>query len=82
MTVFICLVAWLETAWCNFLQFLVFKALDPDLIRIRIGIGIHLKMLDPNPESMNPADPEDCCEYNGVIYIYLHLFLKGLQFNS
>ncbi len=30
-----------------FLQFLVIKALDPDWIRIRIGV--HPKMLDPDP---------------------------------
>ncbi len=31
-----------------FFRFLVMKALDPDWIRIRIGS--HPKMLDPNPE--------------------------------
>jgi hypothetical protein len=31
---------------CNFFQFLVIKALDPDWIRIRIGI--QPKMLDPD----------------------------------
>ncbi len=30
------------------LQFLVIKALDPDWIRIRIGV--HPKMLDPDPD--------------------------------
>jgi hypothetical protein len=36
-------------------QFLVFKALDPDWIRIRIGV--HPKMLDPDPDEMN-KDPQ------------------------
>jgi hypothetical protein len=36
-------------------QFLVIKALDPDWIRIRIGIKP--KMLDPDPDEMN-ADPQ------------------------
>jgi hypothetical protein len=36
----------------HFSQVLVIKTLDPDWIRI--GIGIQPKMLDPNPESMNP----------------------------
>jgi len=41
---------------CNFfLQFLVIKALDPDWIRIRIGV--QPKMLDPDPDEMN-ADPQ------------------------
>ncbi len=39
----------------NFFQFLVIKTLDPDCIRIRIGI--QPKMLDPNPDQMN-ADPQ------------------------
>ena len=34
-----------------FSQFLVIKALDPDWIRIRIGV--HPKMLDPDPDEMN-----------------------------
>jgi hypothetical protein len=38
-----------------FFQFLVIKALDPDWIRIRIGI--QPKMLDP--DEMN-ADPQPC----------------------
>ncbi len=38
-----------------FLQFLVIKALDPDWIRIQIGV--HPKMLDPDPNEMN-ADPQ------------------------
>jgi hypothetical protein len=42
---------------CNFFQFLVIKALDPDWIRIRIGI--QPKMLDPDPDEMN-ADPQPC----------------------
>jgi hypothetical protein len=33
-----------------FFQFLVIKALDPDWIRIRIGI--QPKMLDPDPDEM------------------------------
>jgi hypothetical protein len=36
-----------------FSQFLVIKALDPDWIRI----GVHPKMLDPDPDEMN-ADPQ------------------------
>jgi hypothetical protein len=36
-------------------QFFVIKALDPDWIRIRIGV--HPKMLDPDPDEMN-ADPQ------------------------
>ncbi len=47
---------------CNFfLKFLVFKALDPYWIRIRIRIGIQPKMLDsdPDPDEMN-ADPQPC----------------------
>jgi hypothetical protein len=38
-----------------FFQFLGFKALDPDWIRI----GVHHKMLDPDPDEMN-ADPQPC----------------------
>ncbi len=38
-----------------FLQFLVIKALDPDSIRIRIGV--HPKMLDPDPDEMS-TDPQ------------------------
>ncbi len=38
-----------------FFQFLVIKALDPDWIRIRIGV--QPKMLDPDPDEMN-ADPQ------------------------
>jgi hypothetical protein len=38
---------------CNFFQFLVIKALDPDWIRI----GIQPKMLDPDPDEIN-ADPQ------------------------
>jgi hypothetical protein len=34
---------------------LVIKALDPDWIRIRIGV--YPKMLDPDPDEMN-ADPQ------------------------
>ncbi len=34
---------------------MVIKALDPDWIRIRIGI--HPKKLDPDPDEMN-ADPQ------------------------
>jgi hypothetical protein len=43
----------------NFFQFLVIKALDPDWIRVRIGV--HPKMLDPDPdlEKMN-TDPQPC----------------------
>jgi hypothetical protein len=33
---------------CNFFQFLVIKALDPDWIRIRIGL--QPQTLDPDPE--------------------------------
>ncbi len=44
---------------CNFFQFLVIKALDSDWIRIRIGI--HPKMLDPDPDEMN-ADPQPCLQ--------------------
>ncbi len=40
-----------------FFQFLVIKALDPDWIRIRIRIGVHPKMLDPDPDEMN-TDPQ------------------------
>jgi hypothetical protein len=34
---------------------MVIKALDPDWIRIRIGV--HPKMLDPDPEKIN-TDPQ------------------------
>jgi hypothetical protein len=42
-----------------FFQFLVIKALDPNWIRIRIGV--HPKMLDPDPDpdEMN-TDPQPC----------------------
>ena len=43
---------------CNFFfQFLVIKGLDPDWIRIRIGVQPN--MLDPDPDEMN-ADPQPC----------------------
>jgi hypothetical protein len=38
-------------------RFLVIKALDPDWIWIRIRIGVHPKMLDPDPDEMN-TDPQ------------------------
>ncbi len=38
-----------------FFQFLVIKALDPDWIRIRIGL--QPQTLDPDPDQMN-ADPK------------------------
>jgi hypothetical protein len=38
-----------------FFLFLVIKALDP----IRIRIGVHPKMLDPDPDEMN-ADVQPC----------------------
>ncbi len=40
---------------CNFFQFLVIKTLDPDWIRIRIGI--QPKMLDPDAYQTN-TDPQ------------------------
>jgi hypothetical protein len=40
---------------CIFFQFLSIKTLDPDCIRI--GTVFYPKMLDPDPESMNP-DPK------------------------
>jgi hypothetical protein len=40
-----------------FFQFLVSKALDPDWIRIRIGL--QPQTLDPDPEKMN-TDPKPC----------------------
>jgi hypothetical protein len=40
-----------------FFQFLVIKALDPDWIRIRIGL--QPQTLDPDPEKMN-TDPQPC----------------------
>jgi len=44
---------------------LVIKALDPDWIRIRIGV--HPKMLDPDPDELN-ADPQPCLEkYTGTV---------------
>ncbi len=46
---------------------MVIKALDPDWIRIRIGIhyGIQPKMLDPDPDEMN-AEPQPCLEDAGA----------------
>jgi hypothetical protein len=43
-----------------FFQFLVIKALDPDWIRIRIGIGFQPQTLDPDPEpdQMNADLPQ------------------------
>jgi hypothetical protein len=59
-----------------FFQFLVNKALDPDWIRIRIGI--QPKMLDPDPDEMN-VDPQP---WNIVVHIHsscgLHLFFLGI----
>ena len=40
-----------------FFQFLVIKALDPDWIRIRIGL--QPQPLDPDPEKMK-TDPKHC----------------------
>ncbi len=42
---------------CKFFTSFVIKTLDPDYIRIRIGI--QPKMLGPDPDSMNP-DPKHC----------------------
>ncbi len=45
---------------------MVIKALDPDWIRIRIGI--QPKMLDPDPDEMN-ADPKPCFKLSpGVVF--------------
>jgi hypothetical protein len=44
----------------NFFHFLVIKTLDPDWIRIRIGI--QPKMLDPDPYQMN-TDPKHWFKY-------------------
>jgi hypothetical protein len=46
------------------IQFLVIKSLDPDWIRIRIGI--QSKMLDPDPDEMN-ADPQPWFFASGLI---------------
>jgi hypothetical protein len=46
----------------NFFEFLVIKTLDPYWIRIRIRIGIQPKLLDPDPDSMEP-DPKHCFGY-------------------
>ncbi len=48
-----------------FFQFLVIKGLDPD--RIRIRIGLQPQTLDPDPEKMN-TDPKPC------IQVRKHLF--------
>ncbi len=40
---------------CNFFSIFGYKALDPDWIRI----GVHPKMLDPDPDEMN-ADSQPC----------------------
>jgi hypothetical protein len=52
-------VGWPLFFTCYFFQFLLTKALDPDWIRIRIGI--QPKMLDPDPDEMN-ADPQPCTQ--------------------
>ena len=45
---------------CNFFfQFLVIKALDPDWIRIRIGLQPQTLDPDQDPEKMN-TDPQPC----------------------
>ncbi len=44
---------------CNFFQFLVIKALDPDWIRIRNGLQPQTLDPDPDPEKMN-TDPQPC----------------------
>ncbi len=51
-----------------FLQFLVIKALDPDWIRIRIGI--QPKMLDQDPDEIN-ADPQPWMEASPGVFFYL-----------
>ncbi len=51
---------------------MVIKALDPDWIRIRIGI--HPKMLDPDPDEMN-ADPQPWLKArNGTVVADSHHF--------
>jgi hypothetical protein len=42
-----------------FFQFLVIKGLDPDWIRIRIGIQPQTLDPDPDPEKLN-SDPKPC----------------------
>jgi hypothetical protein len=42
---------------CKFFSILVIKALDPDWIRIRIGL--QPQPLDPDPKKMN-TDPKHC----------------------
>jgi hypothetical protein len=56
---------------CNFL---VIKILDPDWIRIQIGI--QSKMLDLDPESM---DPDTNTANEGVTYIILSLFRRRMN---
>ncbi len=51
-----------------FFQFLVIKALDPDWIRIRIGV--HPKMLDPDPDEMS-TDPQP--------WLWLKMVFYGVQ---
>jgi hypothetical protein len=56
---------------CNFfLQFLVIKALDPDWIRIRIGVQPRMLDPDPDPDEMN-ADPQPCFAYS-FLKVHLH----------
>ncbi len=60
-----------------FFQFLVIKALDPDWIRIRIGV--HPKMLDP--DEMN-ADPQPWCNLWKFVRYYKVFFSILRKWNS
>ncbi len=53
-----------------FFQFLVIKALDPDWIRIRIGL--QPQTLDPDPEKMN-TDPQPWTKSNLYFKVFLHI---------
>jgi hypothetical protein len=49
----------------NFFQFLFIKALDPDWIRILIGVQPKMLDADPDPDEMN-ADPQSCRQRVGL----------------
>jgi hypothetical protein len=61
-------------------NFLVIKALDPDWIRIRIGIPP--KMLDPDPDEMN-ADPNpDRGEKKNIMRTTGNAHARGFSLSS
>ncbi len=62
-----------------FFQFLAIKALDPDLIRIRIRIGVQPKMPDPDPHECGSATLAETHLQDELCEVILVQFLHDLR---